>query len=88
MAHKNNNKPQNRVVSKKIHKITVDRNACISAATCVVVSPDAFELDNEGIAIVKLDALKVNTNELFMAAQSCPTQAIILYDEHGTQIFP
>ncbi len=73
---------------KKIHKIKVIREACISAATCVVVSPDAFDLDDEGIAIVKEGALKVNDDELLMAAQSCPTAAIILYDEDGNQIFP
>ncbi len=74
--------------SRKIHKIEVIRDACISAATCVVVSPDAFDLDDEGIAIIKKDALKVGDDELLMAAQSCPTAAIILYDANGDQIFP
>lgn len=73
---------------KKIHKIKVIRESCISAATCVVVSPDAFDLDDEGIAIVKEGALKVSDDELLMAAQSCPTAAIVLYDEDGNQIFP
>lgn len=74
-------------MNKKIHKIKVDRDACISAATCIVVSPDAFELDDEGIAVVKKDALSVGDDELIMAAQSCPTAAIILYDKDGSQIF-
>lgn len=74
--------------NRKIHKIKVVRDACISAATCVVVSPDAFELDDEGIAIVRRDALEVSDDELLMAAQSCPTAAIILYDVEGNQIFP
>jgi ferredoxin len=73
---------------KKIHKIVVDRKACISAGTCVVVSPDGFELDDESIAIVRPGADDLDDSELLMAAQSCPTAAIILYDENGEQIFP
>ena len=73
---------------RKVHKITVDRKACIGAATCIVVAPDAFELDDENIAIVKPEALDLNDDMLLMAAQSCPTAAIILYGENGNQIFP
>ncbi len=73
---------------RKIHKVTVDRKACIGAATCIVVAPNAFELDDENIAIVKSGALNLSDDMLLMAAQSCPTSAIILYDENGNQIFP
>ena len=73
---------------KKIHKIVVDRVACISAATCVVEAPKAFDLDDDEIAVVLEGGELVDDNKLFVAAQSCPTQAIILYDEDGVQIFP
>lgn len=73
---------------KKIYKIVVDRKACIGAGTCVVVSPDGFELDEYDIALVKPGAEKISDDQLLMAAQSCPTAAIILYDEDGNQIFP
>lgn len=73
---------------KKISKIVVDRKLCIGAGTCVVVSPDGFELDNDNIAVVKPGAEKLSFDELLMAAQSCPTQAIFLYDEEGNQFFP
>ena len=82
---KNSSKNSNQ---KKFKKIVVDRNACISAATCVVVSPEAFDLDEDGIAIVKNGALKVDESTLLIAAQSCPTQAILLFDENDKQIFP
>ncbi len=74
--------------NKKIWKVVVKRDACIGAATCVVVSPDAFELDGENIAVVKPNAELRSDEELLMAAQSCPTAAIFLYDEEGNQIFP
>ena len=73
---------------KKIHKIYVDRKACIGVATCVVIAPDAFDLDDEGIAIIKEGAEKLDDNKLLMAAQSCPVLAIHLFDEEGNQIFP
>lgn len=75
-------------IKRKIHKVVIDRKACIGAATCVVIAPDAFELDDEGIATAKTDALKVDDDTLLMAAQSCPTAAILLFDENGKQIFP
>lgn len=73
---------------KKIHKIYVDRKACIGVATCVVIAPDAFDLDEEGIAIIKEGAEKLDDNKLLMAAQSCPVLAIHLFDEEGNRIFP
>lgn len=73
---------------KKIHKIKVVREACISAATCVVLAKEAFELDAEGIAVVKPTALTLDDNQILIAAQSCPTQAILLFDEFDNQIFP
>jgi ferredoxin len=73
---------------KKIHKIVVDRKACIGVATCVVIAPEAFDLDAEGIAIIKEGAEKLDDNKLLMAAQSCPVLAIHLYDDEGNKIFP
>ncbi|HBY10317.1 hypothetical protein A2473_01430 [candidate division WWE3 bacterium RIFOXYC2_FULL_42_13] len=72
----------------KISKVTVDRNVCIGSANCVVISPDAFELDSEGISVVKPDALKVDEEILLRAAKSCPVQAISVFDEDGNRIFP
>ena len=76
------------MTEKKIHKIVVDRKACIGAATCVVVSPDAFDLDNENIAIIKPGAENLSDAQLLMGAQACPIAAISLFDEQGNQIFP
>ena len=79
---------ENKETKKKTHKIYVDRKACIGVATCVVIAPDAFDLDEEGIAVVKEGAEKLDDNKLLMAAQSCPVLAIHLFDEEGNMIFP
>lgn len=71
---------------KKIYKVVVDRKLCIGAATCVVIAPRTFELDDEKIAIVLTNGENEDDDTLFMAAQSCPTQAILLYDEFGNRI--
>lgn len=87
----------------KIAKVTVDRNLCIGAASCVVIAGAVFELDSENKAVLKLkggtknsgpterSALEDTTTDnetLILAAQSCPTKAIFLYDETGKQVYP
>lgn len=71
----------------KIAKIVVDRNLCIGAASCVAVAPGVFELDSENKAIV-YNAKGADDETILLAAKSCPTQAILLFDENGNQIFP
>ena len=70
-----------------ITMIKVDRELCIGASPCVAVSAETFQLDDENKAIV-LDANAVDDDALTMAAQSCPTGAIILMDKDGNQVFP
>lgn len=68
-------------------KIKIKREKCISVASCVALAPDTFELDDEGIAIVKKE--DGNTREtIIAAAQSCPTKAIYLYEDDGRRIWP
>lgn len=71
----------------KIGKVVVDRDLCIGAAPCVTVAPAVFQLDEENKAVV-IDEKGADDETLLLAAQSCPTQAIILYDEDGNQIYP
>ena len=35
------------------YKIKVDRGQCIGSASCVGVAPNAFDLDDEGKAVIK-----------------------------------
>lgn len=82
-------------------KVEVKRDLCIGAAPCIAVAPNVYELDDEGKAIVKDEATtekngdvhKINPNSaddstLLLAAQSCPVQAIYVYDDDGKQLFP
>lgn len=71
----------------KIGKIIIDRNLCIGAASCIAVASEVFELDKENKAVVH-NPKGADDETIFLAAQSCPTQAIIIFDEEGNQLFP
>lgn len=89
-------------MAKKIKKIIIDRDLCIGAASCVVVAPEVFELDDENKAVIILkngkkeqhqadkDQLQtaLDDDTILLSAQSCPVKAIILEDEDGNQIYP
>ena len=89
--------------NKKIAKIVVNRDLCIGAASCITIAGEVFELDGENKAVMLLKSGQRNSgpalkNDLFnesvsdetilSAAQSCPTKAILLYDDEGNQIYP
>lgn len=69
-------------------KVTVDRNLCIGAATCVAMASKTFELDEDAKAVI-LATSDEDTNETIIeAAKACPVAAIIIEDEKGNKIFP
>ena len=68
-------------------KIKIIRDKCISAATCVAIAPDTFELDDEGIVIEK-NPEGDDEQTIIDAAKSCPTQAIEIFDDEGKQLVP
>lgn len=68
--------------------VTVDRNLCIGAASCVAVAPKTFALDNEAKAIILPTANEEVPQTILDAAKACPVAAIIVHDETGKQIFP
>lgn len=84
---KDPNNPSGPVVVKKL-KITVDRDLCIGAATCVAIAPQTFLLDSDAKAIV-LNTVDLEADDVIIdAARGCPTAAIIVEDEKGNRIFP
>lgn len=77
-------------VSKQIGKYRVDvlRDKCIAAASCTFIAPQIFELDEENL--VRVISQDGNDDETkLLAAQSCPTAAILVFDtESGKQVWP
>lgn len=69
-------------------KVAVDRNLCIGAASCVALAMKTFQLDAENKAVV-MEGEGDPPETVMLAAQSCPTKAIILTDEAtGKQEYP
>jgi ferredoxin/uncharacterized protein YuzE len=79
-------------------RVEVDADKCLGFGSCVIVSPDVFRLDErpgQGVfqSRAKLDVLDEaggkDYENLQIAAQSCPTQAITLIDRKtGKRIYP
>lgn len=72
-----------------ICRVKIDKDSCIGCGTCNVVAPQAFSLDeSEMVSVVKDGAENLEDDILQEAAESCPTQSIILQDKEGNQIYP
>ncbi len=69
-------------------RLTVDRNLCIGAATCIAVAPQTFILDDEAKAIVLETAQQETPETIIESAKACPVAAIIITDETGKKVFP
>jgi ferredoxin len=67
--------------------IKVIKELCIGAATCVVFAPETFDLDGDGIVLVK-EGTWNEAEEIIQAAQSCPTTAILVEDLEGNRLYP
>lgn len=69
------------------YKVKVIKSLCIGAASCVAISPNIFKMNSENIAVI-LKGQDLPEN-ILMAAQSCPTKAIIITNtETNTQVWP
>lgn len=69
-------------------KLTIVRDECIGDGACCADAPNTFELDDDGIAVVK-DRPWDDRDAVLHAARCCPTDAIIVVDtESGAQLVP
>jgi ferredoxin len=58
--------------------IEIDEFVCIGSGTCVHLAPRAFELNDEGIAVVA-DPAAAGDDQIQRAVRSCPTGAITFH---------
>lgn len=71
---------------RKVARVEIDKNACIGCGTCTVLAPKAFDMSEEGHSIVKDSWQEVDNETLINTAKSCPSAAIILFNEEGEKI--
>ncbi|MGH7572818.1 MAG: ferredoxin [Gemmatimonadota bacterium] len=77
-------------VERRIGGLTVriDRLLCVGFADCVDEAPEAFALDEEGIAAFTCDPGSAPAERLLKACQACPVDALTVLDAEGRQIVP
>lgn len=68
-------------------RVKVLVSKCISAATCLIQSPNTYDLDKDGIAYLK-ETTWDDAQTIVDGAVSCPTMAIVVEDLDGNQIWP
>jgi ferredoxin len=68
-------------------RIRIDREKCVSAENCVVTAPTVFILDDDGKARL-VDPTTVAEETLWLVAELCPTEAIVLESDDGEQLYP
>lgn len=69
------------------YKVVVIPSKCIGAASCVAIAPKTFKLNQQNIADV-LPGEHEDDQTVLLAAQSCPTAAVEVYDESGKKLWP
>jgi len=67
--------------------VAIDRLLCVGFGDCIEEAPDAFEFDDEGIAILTKPE-KVQREDLLRACESCPVDAITVTDLSGQTLVP
>ena len=68
-------------------RIRIDRTLCVGFGDCVTEAPEAFVLDDTGVAtFVKPE--EVERDRLLRACDVCPVDAITVWDAQGSQLVP
>lgn len=70
------------------YNIEIDRETCIGDQLCANEAPNTFEMDDEGLAVVR-DAGGDEAEFILNAAKACPVDCIHLTDcETETKVWP
>jgi ferredoxin len=68
-------------------RVRIDRSLCVGFGDCIEGAPEAFVLDDEGLAVFKAPEA-VERARLLAACDACPVDAITVWDENGAQVVP
>jgi ferredoxin len=75
---------------RRVGRLTlrIDRRLCVGFGDCIQVAPEAFALDDEGVAVVIEGADSVERDRLVEACRACPVDALTAHDENGELLAP
>lgn len=66
--------------------VRIDRLLCVGFGDCIDEAADAFELDDEGIAVFRDGADDAPPGQIRAACEACPVDAISLHGPDGERI--
>ncbi len=69
-----------------MYRVEIDAATCIGSSNCMEEAPDAYEVNERGVA--ELVAPTAPDEALLRGAQACPVDAIRLYDVNGRRVHP
>jgi ferredoxin len=62
-------------------RVEVDRDRCEGNAVCLGIAPDLFDLDDEDYAVMKVDEIPTDQEQLAeQSVNECPRAALIRKD--------
>lgn len=67
-------------------KVVIDWNVCSGTSNCMEEAPEAYEVNDRGLAVLKPGRL--SDEAILIGARACPVDAIRVYDETGRQVHP
>jgi ferredoxin len=68
-------------------RVVIDLNVCSGTSNCVEDAPEAYELNERGLAMLRPG--RHSDEVLLRGARTCPVEAISVYDtETGKKIYP
>ena len=67
-------------------RIEINIDDCMSSGKCVADYPDAFDFDDEELAVLRDGASGLTDEQMLRAARNCPSRAIQLFDDDGNVI--
>ena len=68
-------------------RVRIDRTLCVGFGDCITAAPEAFVLDDAGVAVF-VNPDTVERDRLLRACDACPVDAITVWDETGVQVVP
>lgn len=68
-------------------RVRIDRTLCVGFGDCITEAPEAFVLDESGVAVF-LNPGAVERARLLRACDACPVDAITVWNSDGSQLVP
>ncbi len=68
-------------------RVRIDQTLCVGFGDCLAEAPEAFRLNEEGVAIFTRPET-VAQQRLLHACEACPVDALTVWDGQGNQLVP